>query len=191
MGKEDSPMDEVYLEFEEKVQKTVEALQREFATLRAGRATPALVEDLEVDYYGTPTPLYQLAGISAPEARLIVIQPWDKNSVKDIEKAILKSDLGLNPNNDGNVIRLTIPELTEERRKELSKFIRKKAEESRVAVRNLRREFNDRIKKMEKDGDVSEDLSFGAQEEIQKITDNYISEIDKTLEAKEKEIMEV
>jgi len=184
-------MDEVYLEFEEKVQKTVEALQREFATLRAGRATPALVEDLEVDYYGTPTPLYQLAGISAPEARLIVIQPWDKNSVKDIEKAILKSDLGLNPNNDGNVIRLTIPELTEERRKELSKFIRKKAEESRVAVRNLRREFNDRIKKMEKDGDVSEDLSFGAQEEIQKITDNYISEIDKTLEAKEKEIMEV
>ncbi len=184
-------MDEVYLEFEEKVQKTVEALQREFATLRAGRATPALVEDLEGDYYGTPTPLYQLAGISAPEARLIVIQPWDKNSVKDIEKAILKSDLGLNPNNDGNVIRLTIPELTEERRKELSKFIRKKAEESRVAVRNLRREFNDRIKKMEKDGDVSEDLSFGAQEEIQKITDNYISEIDKTLEAKEKEIMEV
>ena len=184
-------MDEVYLEFEEKVQKTVEALQREFATLRAGRATPALVEDLEVDYYGTPTPLYQLAGISAPEARLIVIQPWDKNSVKDIEKAILKSDLGLNPNNDGNVIRLTIPELTEERRKELSKFIRKKAEESRVAVRNLRREFNDRIKKMEKDGDISEDLSFGAQEEIQKITDNYISEIDKTLEAKEKEIMEV
>lgn len=184
-------MDEIYLEFEEKVQKTVEALQREFATLRAGRATPALVEDLEVDYYGTPTPLYQLAGISAPEARLIVIQPWDKNSVKDIEKAILKSDLGLNPNNDGNVIRLTIPELTEERRKELSKFIRKKAEESRVAVRNLRREFNDRIKKMEKDGDISEDLSFGAQEEIQKITDNYISEIDKTLEAKEKEIMEV
>ena len=187
----DEIMDEMYSEFEEKVKKTVSVLQQDFSTLRAGRATPALVENLEVDYYGTPTPLNQLAGISAPEARLIVIQPWDKNAVKDIEKAILKSDLGLTPNSDGNLIRLSIPELTEERRKDLVKFVRKKAEEARVAVRNLRREMNDRLKKMEKDSDISEDMRYGAQEKIQKLTDDYVKEIDKVLEAKEKEMMEV
>ncbi len=184
-------MEELYTEFQEKLKKTVAAMQREFATLRAGRATPALVENLEVEYYGTPTPLNQLAGISVPEPRLIVIQPWDKNSIKDVEKAILKSDLGLTPNNDGTVIRLTIPQLTEERRKELVKHIRKKAEEGRVAIRNLRREVNDKLKKMEKDGEVSEDMRYSSQEEIQKITDEYIEEVDKIVEAKEKEIMEV
>ncbi len=183
-------LEEIYLEFEDKVKKTVAAMKREFASLRAGRANPSMVEGLEVEYYGTPTPLKQLASISVPEPRLIVIQPWDKSCIKDVEKAILKSELSLTPNNDGSVIRLNIPPLTEERRQELVKFVRKKAEEGRVAVRNLRRDVNDRLKKMEKESEISEDMYYSAQEKIQKMTDEHINELDKIAEAKEKEIME-
>lgn len=184
-------MDEIYKEFEEKVSKTIAIMQREFSTMRAGRATPALVDNLEVDYYGTPTPLNQLAGITVPEPRLIVIQPWDKGAMKDVEKSILKSDLGLTPTNDGTVIRLAIPQLTEERRKELVKFIRKRGEEGRIAIRNLRREANDKLKASEKAGEISEDTRFTSQDKIQKMTDDYIKEIDGILEQKEKEVMEV
>lgn len=181
----------VYKETEERMEKTVKSLKSEFASLRAGRATPALVEKISVDYYGVPTPLNQLANISAPEPRMLVIQPWDVKSISDIEKAILKSDLGINPTNDGKIIRLVIPQLTEERRKELNKVIKKKAEESKVAVRSIRRDANDKIKHMEKNGEISEDDSRRALDEIQKITDSYIQKIDKILEKKEKEIMEV
>ncbi len=183
-------MDDVYETAEDKMKKAVASLQRDLATLRAGRASPSLVEKLEVDYYGTPTPLYQIAGISAPEPRLLVIQPWDKNAINDIEKAIMKSELGLNPNNDGSVIRLAIPQLTEERRKELVKFVRKKAEESRVAVRNIRREANDTLKDREKASQISEDDCKRSQDEIQNLTDKYIQEVDQVMEQKEKEIME-
>ncbi|MDK2836459.1 MAG: ribosome recycling factor [Thermosediminibacterales bacterium] len=181
----------VYKETEERMEKTVKSLKSEFASLRPGRATPALVEKISVDYYGVPTPLNQLANISAPEPRMLVIQPWDVKSISDIEKAILKSDLGINPTNDGKIIRLVIPQLTEERRKELNKVIKKKAEESKVAVRSIRRDANDKIKHMEKNGEISEDDSRRALDEIQKITDSYIQKIDKILEKKEKEIMEV
>jgi len=184
-------LSELYDVVEEKMKKAITSLQREFSTLRAGRASPALVERLEVDYYGTPTPLNQIAGISAPEPRLLVIQPWDKSSISNIEKTILKSDLGLNPINDGNVIRLNFPQLTEERRNELVKFVRKKAEESKVAIRNIRREANDTLKAQEKDGDLSEDEKKRSQDEIQKLTDKYIEEVDKVLSQKEKEIKEV
>lgn len=183
--------DDIYLEADEKMNKVITAFQRELITLRAGRATPALLDRIEVDYYGAVTPLNQLAGISAPEARLLMIQPWDKNSMAEIEKAILKSDLGLTPNNDGNVIRLTIPQLTEERRVELVKLVRKKAEESKVSVRNIRRIANEGIKQLEKSGELSEDDRRRAQDDIQEITDQKIKEIDEVLEQKEKEIMEV
>lgn len=184
-------MDIDYKEYEDKMKKAVAIMEKEFSTLRAGRASTALVENMEVDYYGTPTPLNQLAGITVPEPRLIVIQPWDKGVMKEIEREILKSDLGLTPNNDGTVIRLAIPQLTEERRKELVKLVKKRAEECRIAVRNLRRDANDNFKAMEKDGNISEDMRFTAQEKMQKITDDYMSEIDKVLEGKEAEIMEV
>lgn len=173
------------------MKKSVANMKREFLTLRAGRATPALVENLEVDYYGTPTPLNQLAGITVPEPRLIVIQTWDKGAIKDVEKAILKSDLGLTPNNDGNLIRLSIPQLTEERRLELVKFIRKKGEEGRIAIRNLRREANERLKAAQKEGRISEDAFYTSQEKTQKMTDENIKLIDRLLEDKEREIMEV
>lgn len=166
-------------------------MKRELLTLRAGRASPALVEGLEVDYYGTMTPLNQLAGITVPEPRLIVIQPWDKGAIKEVEKAILKSDLGLTPNNDGNLIRLAIPQLTEERRLELVKFVRKKGEEGRIAIRNLRREANEKLKAAQKDGQLSEDQFYTSQEKTQEMTDDYIKMIDGLLEEKEKEIMEV
>lgn len=184
-------MDDIYVEFEERMKKSVANMKREFLTLRAGRATPALVENLEVEYYGTPTPLNQLAGITVPEPRLIVIQPWDKGAMKDVEKAILKSDLGLTPNNDGNLIRLSIPQLTEERRLELVKFVRKKSEEGRIAIRNLRREANDKLKIAQKEGQISEDAFYTAQEKTQKMTDDYIKLVDRVLEDKEREIMEV
>lgn len=184
-------MSDIYEVTEDKMKKAVTSFQRELSTLRAGRASPALVEKLEVEYYGVPTPLNQIAGISAPEPRLLVIQPWDKNSIGDIEKAILKSDLGLNPNNDGNVIRLNFPQLTEERRKELVKFVRKKAEDSRVAIRNLRREANDTLKAQEKESEISEDEKKRSQDKIQKLTDKYIEEIEEVMNQKEKEIMEV
>lgn len=182
---------EVISEAEGKMKRTVEFFRKELSTLRAGRATPALVEKIMVDYYGTPTPVSQLATISVPEPRLLVIQPWDKTQVGAVEKAIAKSDLGIHPQSDGHLIRLVIPPLTEERRNELVKFIRKKAEEERVALRNLRRETNDFIKEMCKEGELSEDERDRALEEVQKLTDKHIAEIDKVLAAKEKELMEV
>ncbi len=184
-------MDKLHNELKEKNKKTISIMQRELSTLRAGRASTALVDNLEVDYYGVPTPLNQLAGINVPEPRLLVIQPYDKNSIKDVEKSILKSDLGLTPNNDGNVIRLSIPQLTEERRKELVKVVRKKGEECKVAIRNMRREANDKVKSMEKSGEVSENMRILSQEKIQEITDEMVKDVDKIISAKEEEIMEV
>ncbi len=182
---------EIMSETEERMQKAVEALGRDLKTLRAGRATPALLDKVMVDYYGAPTPLIQLANISAPEPRLLVVQPWDKTAVKDVERALLKSDLGLTPNNDGAIIRLSIPELTQERRRELVKLVKKKSEEGRVSVRNIRREANDMIKDLEKDKDISEDESRRALDEVQKLTDRFVKEVDGVLENKEKEIMEI
>lgn len=176
---------------EEKMKKAVEALRKDFQSIRAGRANPALLDKIQVDYYGVPTPLNQVANISAPEARLLVIQPWDKSVLGDIEKAILKSDLDLTPNNDGNIIRIAIPQLTEERRKELVKIVKKKAEEYRVVIRNIRREANDEIKKMEKNGEISEDEMHRSQDEVQELTNQYIEKIDGVLKIKEAEIMEV
>ncbi|HOB87531.1 MAG TPA: ribosome recycling factor [Bacillota bacterium] len=184
-------IEDIYLEAEERMDKVIAAFQRELATLRAGRATPALLDRIEVNYYNTMTPLQQLAGISAPEPRLLVIQPWDKSCLGEIEKAILKSDLGLTPTNDGNVIRLSIPQLTEERRRELVKLVRKKAEEARVGVRNVRREANEKIKQLEKKGELTEDDRRDGQEEIQELTDAKIKRIDELLKAKEEEIMEI
>ncbi|NLM21472.1 MAG: ribosome recycling factor [Peptococcaceae bacterium] len=176
---------------EDKMKKTVEVLRKDLASVRAGRANPAMLEKVTVDYYNTPTPINQLATVSVPEPRMLVIQPWDKSAIKDIEKAIMKSDLGLTPSNDGNVIRLPIPQLTAERRTEIAKTVRKKAEEARVAVRNIRRELIDNIKNLEKQKSISEDESKKGQEKAQKLTDTYIKEIDNTLEKKEQEIMEV
>ena len=173
------------------MKKALEALRREYSSLRAGRATPALLDKVNVDYYGTPTPVNQVANVSVPEARMITIQPWEKTMLGAIEKAILKSDLGLTPNSDGTIIRLNIPQLTKERRTELAKTIGKKAEDARVAVRNIRRDANDAIKKLEKEKVATEDDSKKAQEDMQKVTDKYIKEIDNTMAAKEKEIMEV
>lgn len=184
-------LDEIYADAEERMKKAVAAYQRELSSLRAGRATPSLLDRIEVDYYGISTPLNQLAGVTAPEPRLLVVQPWDKQSLPEVEKAIMKSDLGLTPSNDGNVIRLTIPELTEERRKDLVKFVKKKAEEGRVAIRNIRRDANDSIKQLEKESEISEDESKRAQNEIQELTDERIKEVEQVLEAKEKEVMEV
>lgn len=173
------------------MKKTVELFRKELSSLRAGRASPALLEKITVDYYGVPTPVNQIATITVPEPRLMVIQPWDKSMVSSIEKAIMKSDLGITPRSDGNLIRLSIPQLTEERRAELVKMVRKKAEEERIAIRNLRRDANDDIRELEKEGEISEDEARRTQDEVQKLTDKYIAEIDKILSAKEKEIMEV
>ncbi|MEI0739965.1 ribosome recycling factor [Paenibacillus sp. JTLBN-2024] len=172
------------------MEKAISALKRDLATLRAGRAAPALLDRVQVEYYGTMTPLNQLANINTPDSRTLLIQPWDKSSLADIERAILKSDLGLTPANDGNTIRLVIPPLTEERRMELVKMTKKFGEEAKVAIRNIRRDANDDIKKMEKT-DISEDESRRHQDDIQKTTDKFIAEVDKVLVAKEKEIMEV
>jgi len=184
-------LEEILKETESKMRDHLEFFNREMSTLRAGRATPALLERIRVDYYGTPTPLNQMAGISVPEPRLLVIQPWDKSVLGEVEKALLKSDLGITPNNDGNVIRLAIPQLTEERRTELVRAIRKKAEEMRVAMRNSRREANDQIKEWLKDGGVSEDQARRAQDRVQELTDSYIARIDEVLATKEEEIMSV
>lgn len=175
----------------ERMEKTLEHLTRDFAGLRAGRANPAMLDKILVDYYGSPTPINQLGNIGVPEPRLLVIQPWDKTSIPDIEKAILKSDLGVNPSNDGNVIRISIPSLTEERRRDLVKVVRKRAEEAKVATRNIRREANDSLKAQEKAGQISEDEQKKRLDEVQKITDNHIKEIDKLASGKEKDIMEV
>lgn len=178
-------------EAEKNMQKTVEVVRKEFASLRAGRATPALLDKVMVDYYGTPTPVNQLATVSVPEARLLVIQPWDKSVLPEIERAILKSDLGITPSSDGSVIRLAIPQLTQERRAELVKVIKKKAEEGRVAIRNIRRDVNDAVKQQQKNGEISEDELRRHQDEIQKLTDKYIKEIDQLVSNKEQEIMEI
>jgi len=182
---------DILQETEGRMQKAVEGLRRELASLRAGRANPALLEKVLVNYYGTPTPVNQLATISAPEARLLVIQPWDRSMMPEIEKAILKSDLGLTPSSDGAVVRIAIPQLTEERRTELVKVARKKAEEFRVMVRNARREANDKLKAQEKSKQASEDEIKRVQEKVQKATDSHIQSIDKILATKEAEIMEV
>ncbi|MGE5422445.1 MAG: ribosome recycling factor [Ignavibacteriales bacterium] len=182
---------QIIADSEDRMVKTIEHLTKDFAALRAGRANPAMLDRVMVDYYGAPTPINQLGNIGVPEPRLLVIQPWDKSSIADIEKAIMKSDLGVNPSNDGNVIRIVIPSLTEERRKDLVKVVRKRAEEAKVAVRNIRREANDGLKALEKEGTISEDESKKKLEQVQKATDNYVKEIDRLAQGKEKDIMEV
>ena len=184
-------MDERIQKYEEKMKKTLASLEAELATIRAGRANPHILDKLTVDYYGSPTPLQQVANITVPEARMIQIQPWESSLIKGIEKAILTSDLGLNPNNDGKVIRLIFPELTEERRKDLVKDIKKKGEAAKVAVRNIRRDANDAYKKLKKEEDVSEDEIKELEDKIQKLTDKYITEVDKLLSAKEADILQV
>ena len=180
-----------YSEIKEKMDKSIDNLNEKFAEVRAGRANPAILNKVKIDYYGTPTPINQVAGVSVPEARLIVIQPWDMSILKEIEKAILASDIGINPNNDGKVIRLAFPELNEERRKELVKDIKKLAEECKVAIRNSRRDGMDLAKKLQKDGEMTEDELKSAENKIQELTDNAIQEIDKLLDNKEKEIMSI
>lgn len=177
--------------YEEKMKKTVKSLESDLSTIRAGRANPRVLDKIMVDYYGTPTPLNQVGNVSVPEARMIVIQPWESNLLKGIEKAILSSDLGINPTNDGKVIRLVFPELTEERRKSLTKDVKKKAEDSKVAIRNIRREAIDAFKKLEKKSEITEDELKDLENEIQKLTDKYIAELDKTAEAKNKDIMSI
>lgn len=175
----------------EKMNKAIQSYSRELASIRAGRASASLLDRITVDYYGAPTPVNQLAGISVPEARLLVIQPYDKSILGEIEKAILKSDIGLNPSNDGSLIRLSIPMLTEERRKELVKNVKKESEEAKIAIRNIRRDGNDDLKKLEKNGDITEDDLRGYNDDIQKLTDEFISKIDTLTKEKEKEILEV
>lgn len=175
---------------EERMDKAIQALRRDLATLRAGRATPSLLDRIQVEYYGTPTPLNQMANITTPDSRTLVIQPWDKSTLGEIEKEIMKSDLGLTPSNDGTIIRITVPALTEERRNELVKMTKKFGEEAKIAIRNIRRDANDDIKKMEKT-DISEDESRRHQDDIQKLTDRFVAEVDKVLAAKEKEIFEI
>lgn len=183
-------MDARLQQYEDKMKKTLEYLENDYSAIRAGRANPRVLDKLRVDYYGTPTPIQQVGNVTVPEARILQIAPWDKSLMKAIEKAILTSDLGLNPNNDGSVIRLIFPELTEERRKDLVKDIRKKAEESKVAVRNIRRDGNDFLKKLGK-ADVSEDEIKLLEDQLQKATDKYIKEVDALMEKKSKEIMTV
>jgi ribosome recycling factor len=175
----------------EKMTKAISAYTRELASIRAGRASAALLDKISIEYYGAPTPVNQVAGISVPEARLLVIQPYDKSILGEIEKAIQKSDLGLNPSSDGNIIRLAIPALTEERRKDLVKVVKKDSEEAKVAIRNIRRDANDDLKKLEKNSGITEDELRGYSDDIQKLTDDHISKIDQITKDKEKEILEV
>lgn len=187
----DRNMDERLAQFDEKMQKTMNNLSEEFGSIRAGRANPHVLDKLKVDYYGTPTGIQQVANVSVPEPRMIQIQPWEASMVKEIEKAILTSDLGINPTNDGKVVRLLFPELTEERRKELAKDVKKKGESAKVAIRNIRRDANDSFKKLGKSADVSEDEIKELEDNAQKMTDKYIAEVDKAVEAKTKEILTV
>lgn len=184
-------MDERLQQYDNKMQKSYDNLQEEFGGIRAGRANPHVLDKIKVDYYGTPTVLQQVANISVPEPRMLLIQPWESNMVREIEKAIQTSDLGINPTNDGKAIRLTFPELTEERRKELAKDVKKKGENAKVAVRNIRRDANDSLKKMSKSSDISEDEIKQLEEEVQKLTDKYIAKVDKSVEEKTKEILTV
>ena len=178
-------------QYESKMNKSVENLKEEYASIRAGRANPHIVDKIKVDYYGQPSPLQSVANISVPEARVIQIQPWDSSLIKDIEKAIMTSDLGITPNNDGKIIRLVFPELTEERRKELVKDVKKKGEAAKVAVRNIRRDANDSLKKANKANEISEDELKTYEDKVQKITDKYVAEIDKIMDAKSNEILTV
>ena len=183
--------DDELLDAADRMEKAVDALRRDLAAIRTGRASPAIVEHLQVDYYGTPTPLNQLATISTPEARLIVIQPWDRGSIGAVEKAILKSDIGLNPSNDGTVIRLAIPQLTEERRRDIAKQVRKRAEDARIEVRNIRRDCHDHIRRLERDHEISQDDLHRAETDLQKLTDDQVKEIDKVGHEKEEEVLAV
>ena len=180
-----------YTNIKERMDKAVSFFNEKLSEIRAGRANPAILNKIRIDYYGTPTPINQIAGVSVPEARMIVIQPWDASALKEIEKAILASDIGINPNNDGKVIRLNFPELTEERRKDLVKDIRKTAEEARVSIRSIRRDGMEDVKAKQKNGEITEDDKARQEDEIQKLTDKYIAQIDKVLENKEKEIMNI
>lgn len=184
-------MDQRLTQYEEKMEKSLDALVSEFMTIRAGRANPHILDKIKVDYYGTPTPLQQVGNISVPEARMLQIQPWEASLIKEIEKAIMNSDIGITPNNDGKTIRLVFPELTEERRKELAKDIKKKGENAKVAVRNIRRDANDSFKKMSKANEISEDEVKSLEDEVQKLTDKFIARIEETVENKTKEIMTV
>lgn len=183
--------DTILLDSEDRMDKAVVALDREFARLRTGRASTSLVDNIKVDYYGTPTPVSQLASVAVPDSRTITIQPWDRGAFAHVEKAILKSDLGLTPVNDGKVIRISIPPLTEERRKELGKLARKSGEDAKVAVRNVRRDANEQLKKLEKDKTLSEDELKKATEDVQKLTDKFVAKVDDKCAAKEKEIMDL
>ncbi|MEA4827564.1 MAG: ribosome recycling factor [Clostridium sp.] len=176
---------------EEKMEKTITILKKDLISMKAGKANPSILDKISVEYYGSETPINQLAGISSPEPRVLLIQPWDKSSLKSIEKAILQSDLGLNPSNDGSVIRLLIPELTEETRKQIVKKVKKTGEDAKIAIRSIRRESNDKIKNLKKDNQVTEDEAVDGEETVQKITDKFIKKIDDIVNAKEKEIMAI
>ena len=178
-------------QFEEKMKKSLNALSEEYATIRAGRANPHVLDKIMVDYYGTPSPLQTVANISVPEARVIQIQPWEASLVKEIEKAIMVSELGITPNNDGKIIRLVFPELTEDRRKELVKDVKKKGENAKVAIRNIRRDANDSIKKQHKANEISDDEAKQAEEQVQKMTDKYVAEVEQMIENKSSEIMTI
>jgi len=184
-------MDTVLLDAEERMEKTIESLKKDFGKLRTGRASASLVDGIKADYYGTMTAIGQMATITIPDSRTIAIQPWQKGTIGVVEKAILKSDLGLTPVNDGHTIRISIPPLTEERRKELTKISRKFGEEAKVSIRNIRRDANESLKKMEKDKEITEDDLKKSTEDVQKLTDKYVAEVDKRCAAKEKEIMEI
>lgn len=184
-------MDSRIEQFEVKMEKSLDSLIEEFTAIRAGRANPRILDKLKVDYYGTPSGIQSVANVSVPEARVIMIQPWESSLIKEIEKAILVSDLGLTPSNDGKVIRLVFPELTEERRKELVKDVKKKAEAAKVAIRNIRRDANDAIKKLSKANEISEDEVKNLEDQVQKVTDKYVTEVDKAMEAKSKEVLTV
>ena len=184
-------MKEIQNKLQQQMDKTIEALKHEFSTIRAGRANAQMLDKIRVDYYGTPTPINQVGSISVPEPRTLMINPWDKSAMKDIETAIRNSDLGLNPTNDGEVIRLNVPALTEERRKELCKQAKKASEDFKVRIRNERRDANDKLKKLEKEGEITEDDLKKAQDNVQKMTDKYIKEIDTLLDIKEKDIRAV
>ncbi len=182
---------EIHSELENKMSKTISALKEDLASIRAGRANPAMLDRVFVEYYGTSTPLNQIASVTAPEPRLITIQPYDQSALANIEKAILQSDLGVNPSNDGKIIRIIIPQLTEERRKDLIKIVKKTAEDSKIALRNERRNANDKFKKMEKENELTEDELRDAQDEVQKITDKFIKNVDELADKKEQDVMEV
>lgn len=183
-------IEDIYQETRENMGKSVDDLKREFKKVRTGRASLSILDGIRVNYYGTPTPLNQMATLAVPESRLITIQPWDVSGIKEIEKAILKSDLGLTPSSDGKIVRIAIPPLTEERRKELVRVINKMSEEHKVAVRNIRRDSNEMLKDLKKEGDISEDEAFKAQDQVQKITDDHINLVDQITKEKEKEILE-